>query len=115
VFGVTSYERTFAGMLAWERSMMRDLVTLYPSREGGNLTPTATSTIIGTSTPVFVEPIRPQDAFTDAIVANHDVRVLRDTAGQSLVLYGYVGKDLLILARDEAAYAALLGRLSEKE
>lgn len=113
VFGVTSYERTFAGMLAWERSMARDLVTLYPSRIAGELVPTGTSTTIGTSTPIFVEPVRPQETFIDAVVANHDVRILRDTAGQSLILYGYVGKDLLILARDEGAYAALLTRLVE--
>lgn len=112
VFGVTSYERTFAGMLAWERSMARDLMTLYPAREAGALTPAATSTAIGTSTPAYVEPVRAQDTFTDAIVANHDVRVLQDTNGQTLVLYGYVGKDLLVLARDEAAYTALLSRLS---
>lgn len=115
VFGVTSYERTFAGMLAWEGSMSRDLVTFYPSRGTGGLAPTATTGSIGTSTPVIVEPARAQDAFVDAVVGNHDVRILRDTMGQSLMLYGYVGKDLLILARDEAAYTALLGRLSGKE
>ena len=115
VFGVTSYERTFAGMLAWERSMARDLVTLYPARGEGDLAPSGTSATIGTSTPVFAEPVRPQTAFVDAIVSNHDVRILRDTRGQSLILYGYVGKNLLILARDEAAYAALIGRLSGKD
>lgn len=115
VFGVTSYERTFAGMLVWERSMVRDLATLYPARGAGGLAPSATSATIGTSTPVFTEAARPEGSFVDAVVANHDVRILRDTAGQSLILYGYVGKGLLILARDEAAYAALLGRLSDKE
>lgn len=112
VFGVTSYERTFAGMLAWERSMGRDLTTLYPARGTGELAPAATSTSIGTSTPVYIEPIRAQDTFIDAIVANHDVRVLKDTKGQTLLLYGYVGKNLLVLARDEVAYSALLSRLA---
>lgn len=113
VFEVTSYERTFAGMLAWERTMARDLAVLYPAREAGSLLPSATSTAIGTSTPVAPTAALPQAAFTDAVVANHDVRILRDTAGQSLMLYGYVGKDILVLARDEAAFTALLSRLTK--
>lgn len=112
VFRVTSYERTFAGMLSWEVSMARDLALLYPARAAGSLSPSGTTAAIGTSTPAYVEPVRPLAAFADAIVANHDVRVLRDTKGQTLMLYGYAQKDLLVLARDEAAYAALIARLS---
>ena len=112
VFKVSSYERTFAGMLAWEVSMAQDLMTLYPAKNAGSLAPTGTSEPIATSTPTFAEPVRPLPTFADAIVANHDVRVLKDTAGQTLMLYGYVTKDLLILARDEAAYENLVSRLS---
>ncbi|MES2994509.1 MAG: hypothetical protein V4681_00515 [Patescibacteria group bacterium] len=111
IFRVTSYERTFAGMLAWEVSMDRDLAVLYPARGAGNLLP-ATQAPIGTSTPQAVEPVRANTQFEDAIVQSHDVRVLRDTAGNTLMLYGYVDKETLVLARDEAAYTQLLSRLA---
>ncbi|HYF29161.1 MAG TPA: hypothetical protein VEA36_02230 [Candidatus Paceibacterota bacterium] len=112
VFKTSSYERTFAGMLAWETSIARDLAVLFPAKAAGSLAPTAASAPLGTSTPVAQPPARPLDAFTDAVVANHDVRVLRDTAGATLMLYGYAQKDLLILARDEAAFTNLISRLS---
>ncbi len=112
IFRVTSYERTFAGMLAWEVSMGRDLAVLYPARGAGNLLPVGTQAPIGTSTPQAVEPVRANTQFEDAIVQSHDVRLLRDTAGNTLMLYGYVDKETLILARDEAAYTHLLTRLA---
>lgn len=114
IFRVTSYERTFAGMLAWEGTMGRDLALLYPSYG-----PTATvgadedTLAIATATPAAaLEPARPLQEFADRIVSNHDVRVLADTAGNTLMLYGYADKETLVIARDEAAFAALLLRLS---
>jgi hypothetical protein len=50
--------------------------------------------------------------FEDVVVANRDVRILRDTRGRSLLLYGYADKETLIIARNEASFAALLTRLS---
>lgn len=101
ILKVNSYERTFAGMLAWEPSMASDLSTFYPPYV---ITPVdASSTPVAASSPT---------TFTDAVVANYDVRVLRDSAGKSLMLYGYLGKDLLIIARDEAAFTAIASRLN---
>ncbi len=116
---VDSYERTYAGMLTWEPLMMRDLALLYPlypARVEEPQVETASSTASttpATSTPVRLDPV-PAVAFTrfaDAVVANHDVRILRDTAGRSLMLYGYADKRTLIIARDEAAFETLLTRL----
>lgn len=95
LFKVNSYERTFAGMLAWEPTMASDLATFYPAYAGIASTSSKTPT-----------------SFVDAVVANYDVRVLRDSSGRSLMLYGYKGKDLLIIARDEAAFTALVSRLA---
>lgn len=101
ILNVSSYERTFAGMLAWEKTMPTDLAALYPSYDSA---PTTTAS----STPASTTP----QGFSDDVVDNHDVRVLRDSYGRSLMLYGYDGKDTLIIARDEAAFTALLARLS---
>lgn len=115
---VDSYERTYAGILTWEPLMHRDLALLYPlypvetstAIEGtvGTTTATSTTTI---KTPVFATEAPARTRFEDAIVANHDVRILRDSAGRSLILYGYADKRTLLIVRDEAAFEALLARL----
>lgn len=113
VFRVTSYERTFAGMLAWEETVGRDLALLYPSYGPPSVNEEAPVINLGTSTPVAAsEPAVPLPYFTDAVVASHDVRVLKDTRGNTLMLYGYADKATLILARDAAAFAALIPRLT---
>ena len=113
IFRVTSYERTFAGMLAWESTIGRDLAPLYPSYSAPTVNPEASKLNLGTSTPVSAAtPPVMLAYFADAVVASHDVRVLKDSAGNTLMLYGYADKSTLILARDEAAFTTLLARLS---
>lgn len=122
---VDSYERTYAGMLTWEPLLARDLALLYPLypvMEAPVLDPTptvststASSTLAASSTaPVITSAPAQATArtrFEDAIVSNHDVRVLRDTDGRSLILYGYADKRTLLIVRDEASFEALLARL----
>ncbi|MES2931492.1 MAG: hypothetical protein V4682_02210 [Patescibacteria group bacterium] len=118
---VDSYERTYAGILTWEPLMHRDLALLYPlypvesapAVEETVATTTATSTTATTTitTPAFATEAPARTRFEDAIVANHDVRILKDTTGRSLILYGYADKRTLLIVRDEASFEALLARL----
>lgn len=113
---VESYERTYAGMLTWEPLLQRDLAVLYPLYPVEAIpapeTASSTATTAATTTSVFTDSPAPAlTRFEDAVVANRDVRVLRDTMGRSLVLYGYADKRTLLIARDEAAFEALLARL----
>jgi hypothetical protein len=105
ILGVNSYERTFAGMLAWEQNMDDDLAIWFPPYAS-----LPTQDASSTSTPVVL--LQSSPGFVDAVVANYDVRILRDASGRSIMLYGYRGKDTLIIARDEAAFSALVSRLS---
>lgn len=128
---VDSYERTYAGMLTWEPLMLRDLAILYPlyapleapvtlEQVATSSTQISSSTGSTTSPPVMPpepETLQPSAAltrFADAIVANHDVRILRDTSGRSLILYGYADKRTLLITRDEASFEALLARLKSE-
>jgi hypothetical protein len=90
---VSSYERTFAGMLAWEPTLYQDVERWYPV--------TGTST---TAVPFFV----------DAVVRNKNVRVLRDGGGKTVMLYGYADRQTLLIARDETAFGDLLDRVVPK-
>ncbi|HEV7121261.1 MAG TPA: hypothetical protein VGN56_00385 [Candidatus Paceibacterota bacterium] len=92
ILRVSSYERTFAGMLGWEPTIASDLSALYPVSAGATQ----------------ADGVR---GFIDATVANHDVRILKDSANNTILLYGYRDKQTLIIAKDEAAFTALLVRL----
>lgn len=107
ILKVSSYERTFAGMLAWESTMGTSLAAFYPSYT--DIPQQAASSTASTSPQILLAA---SPAFVDAVVSNYDVRVLRDSYGRSIMLYGYRGKDTLIIARDEAAFTALATRLS---
>jgi hypothetical protein len=116
-----SYERTFAGMLQWEGRIRSDLAILYPdyALPSGPAPVVATTTrivngktVISTTTVAAAPVVLAAPRFVDEIAANHDVRALKDGAGRTLLLYGYKDKDLLIIARDEAAFTELVNRLS---
>ncbi|MBY0110851.1 hypothetical protein K2Y00_02500 [Patescibacteria group bacterium] len=105
VLRVSSFERTFAGMLEWEVDMVGDLAILYPAYP---VDPVVAPTT-GTTTPAEVIP---PPRFVDDVVASRDVRALRDYRERTILLYGYRDKETLIIARDEAAFAELVSRLT---
>lgn len=104
VLRVASYERTFAGMLAWESKVRDDLGKWYPSVAAA--TPVGTTTAATFQTEASALPF-----FVDTVVGNRDARALRDTTDNTLMLYGYADKRTLIIARDGAAFSAIIDRL----
>lgn len=116
ILSVSSYSDTFAGMLSWETVMPRDLAILYPtypsapvvtvSSTAATSTPAATST--APASPLSLQPA----GFHDETTSNHDVRVYRDSSGRSVLMYGYWNQTTLIIARDPAAFAEIVGRLA---
>jgi hypothetical protein len=113
ILRVNSYERTFAGMLGWENRMVTDLGLWYPEYATSTVMPEPVTPTTATSS-IVMQPLLPPapQNFVDAVVANHDVRVLRDRSGRSLILYGYADRQTLIIVRDEAAFTALVARLT---
>lgn len=107
ILSVASYGDTFAGMFSWEQGMPRDLKALFPPFAKGFGGQAASSTIATatTSTP----DIKPE--FRDEVVNNHDVRIYRDTAGRSIMLYGYWNQTTLVIARNPEAFSEILERL----
>ena len=99
ILSVGSYSATFSGMLSWEPTIQSDLAALFP------LYPTA-ATSTATSTALS------QGSFRDEVVSNHDVRVYRDSAGRSVLLYGYWDQATLIIARDPSAFVEITERLA---
>ena len=106
IFRVNSYERTFAGMLAWESRMLADLDSLYPPY------PAPVSELATTTAASSVVQPPASSFFIDEIVSNIDVRMIKNGSGRTLILYGYSDKETLIIARNEAAFTTLVARLN---
>lgn len=107
-----SFERSFAGMLSWESRIASDLAAFYPPLPAVT-TPTslATSSASSSTPPIRASSFAILRGFTDDIVENRDVRVLRDGAGRAVLLYGYHDKETLVIARNEGAFRELVRRL----
>jgi hypothetical protein len=117
ILSVSSYSNTFSGMLFWEKSMPRDLSALfgaYPSSSVSTSTATSTTSLVrgASSQATTTRASGIQTGFRDEVIANHDARVYRDSAGRSVLLYGYWNQTTLVIARDPAAFAEILQRLA---
>lgn len=108
ILSVVSYGNTFASMLSWEISMVRDLNPLFPTYQSVSVATTTVTEITATTTVRFAPPL----SFRDEIVSNHDVRVYRDADGRSVLLYGYWNQATLIIARDPKAFSEITQRLA---
>ncbi|MBI1999558.1 MAG: hypothetical protein HYS74_02855, partial [Parcubacteria group bacterium] len=91
VFSSTQPSRALAGMLRWELTLMRDLRPLYSSRVN-------TDTGLG--------------AFTDTVMDNNDVRVLRNNKGTPVLLYTFFNKNLLLIASSAETLERAIGRIA---
>lgn len=115
ILSVSSYSLTFSGMLSWEPSILNNLAALFPPYPASAVAmPIATTTPVATSTKgaVAAPVASTKGSFHDEVVSNHDVRVYRDIAGRSIVLYGYWNQSTLVIARDPAAFTEILRRLA---
>jgi hypothetical protein len=109
ILSVSSYSTTFAGMLSWEGAMPNNLAALFPAYPSAPA-PTTSTTTPQTATTTPVATTKP--GFRDEVVSNHDVRVYRDSAGRSILLYGYWNQSTLVIARNPSAFAEIIGRLA---
>jgi hypothetical protein len=84
---IDSFENAFAGMLDWEKSLVIDLESLITSSNDS-----------------------PSGTFRDIVIKNEDSRILRDKAGKSIIIYSFIGDDLLLIARNEETFREILDR-----
>ncbi len=112
-------------MLSWEPMMLNDLAAFYPAYPPLQIAaPSVATTTVAAATTTDAAPVpsattTPREAlltyipgFSDKVIANHDVRVYTDAAKRTLLVYGYWDETTLIIARNEAAFTELAGRLA---
>ncbi|MCR4325387.1 MAG: hypothetical protein NUV59_01095 [Patescibacteria group bacterium] len=93
---VLSYQRAFAGMLAWEAALNSDLAPAFQ--------PLTLQTTDETGGPAI-------RAFGDFVMRNYDTRVLRDDSGQIQMYYSFPTQDILVIAESPYSFNEILGRL----
>jgi hypothetical protein len=96
VIPVTNYDRAFAAMLSWERTMSSDLSPVFTA---------VPSTILD------VNGIPSSRVFVDDIIRNYDVRELKDDSGTVQLYYSFPSKNILIIAESPYSFPELLSRL----
>lgn len=96
IIPASSYERAFAGMLAWEAAINE------------NLSPFFTSV-----SPLFIDEngLLVERQFEDAVMLNYDVRVLKDDAGAVKLLYSFPTRNFLVIAESPYSLTEILSRL----
>lgn len=100
IFKTNYYQTAFAGMLAWESSLVNDLGPLF-----GNTADTAPA---GTTSDVFTGRTT---GFVDRTLHNRDVREALGAGGTPLLLWGFADKHTLIITDDEDTFEKTAGRL----
>ncbi|MBY0472944.1 hypothetical protein K2Q00_01490 [Patescibacteria group bacterium] len=123
ILKVDSYEQGYAGMLAWEKGIKKDLAPLFTYVPAPKITKpaqnpiavatstTATSTpSLATSTPEL-PPL--QTGFTDAVVQNHDARVTVDQYGTVNFLWTFLDRQTLVITTNPDTLREIIARLKQ--
>jgi hypothetical protein len=96
IIPVESYERAFAGMLEWERTMNADLTPIF------------------TSVPLLkrqADGLLSERQFEDTVMQNFDVRELKDDNGDTQLYYSFPTRTILIIAESKYSFPEILSRL----
>ncbi len=100
IFKSNYYQSSYAEMLAWERFMRVDLEEFLTGQ-------TSIPQVSGTTTITQTEA-----TFQDAIIKNRDVRVLKNAAGSTILLYGFLNQKTLIITTSEDTFSEVVSRLT---
>jgi hypothetical protein len=95
VIPVTSYDRAFASLLAWEPQMNPDLAPAFTA---------VPSSIAGSSGPV-------PRVFQDTVMRNYDVRALKDDNNYIQLYYSFPTPSILVIAESPYSFSEILSRL----
>lgn len=96
VVSVTSYDRAFAALLAWEPTMSAELSPIF--------TPLSAQTTDQNGLPT-------NRTFQDLVMRNYDVRALKDDVGDVQLYYSFPTQNILIIAESPYSFAEVLSRL----
>ncbi len=95
IIKLDSFENAFAGMLAWEKTLSREIGPLF-------------------STASLIQNMGPEESFSDLTDKNKDIRVL-SVGGNRVLLYTFFESDVLIITESLEATRILVDRLTQEK
>ncbi len=98
------YDSAFSGMLSLETTMAADLLEIFTRAKPP--VATSTETYIGDKVGDW------NDTFEDKVVKNKDVRILKDSAGKTVLLYSFINKETLVITTNEDTFNEIYNRLT---
>ncbi|MFA6897875.1 MAG: hypothetical protein WC250_00520, partial [Candidatus Paceibacterota bacterium] len=103
ILKVDSFQQAYASMLEWEKDLAYDFSDLlaYP-----NDTSVATTTA-STNALLFNDQL-----FSDTVIKNKDVRILRTATGRTRILYSILDQSTILITPSENAFGKVLERLA---
>ena len=93
IIQVDSYENALSGMLAWERKLLDDFY------------PTFGIDISGANQALF------EKKFEDIVFKNRDGRVLKNSVGETVLMYLFINDKTVIITRSTKVLEEILARL----
>lgn len=100
------FQNTFAGMLAWEKTMPDDLSELFRYKDRVREADNASSTI---SSYFGIT-----GDFIDRQLRNRDIREFRDRRGNLLFLYAFIDEKTLMITSTESAFMDIIDRIEKQ-
>ncbi|MSU55703.1 MAG: hypothetical protein EXS51_00105 [Candidatus Taylorbacteria bacterium] len=92
LLGVTSFDNAFAGMLAWEPTLLDDIGPLFNISSRGILNDVGSTTAKALSNTIVIK---------DVIIRNKDARAAFDPQGVIVFLYAFLDKQTLVFTTNE--------------
>jgi hypothetical protein len=89
IITIDDYSLAYPGMLKWEENMAKDLDGFF------DINPSTLENSV----------------FVDETVKNRDLRVLKDSTGKPLVIYSFIDRKTLIIARNEGILSAIVDKI----
>lgn len=89
ILTVDDYTLSYPGMLKWEETMIEDVGTLF------NVNISSTT----------------DKLFIDETIKNRDIRAVKNSSGNTVLLYSFVDRKTLVIAPNENILSAIVGKL----
>jgi len=84
----------YSEMLNWESRMGQDMGVLFPK--------------------LFTHLMSNPSVFTDETYKNKDVRVIKNTAGEVVLLYGFIDRNTLVITANDKIFEAILNKYNQR-
>ncbi|MDB5259592.1 MAG: protein of unknown function with transrane region [Candidatus Taylorbacteria bacterium] len=100
------FQNAYAGMIKWEPSIVDDMSSIfkYPAPPQGG---TGSTTDIASFFNI-------RGKFEDATIKNKDVRIFRNESGQTLLMYSFIDKNVLVITTGGNAIRNIVERIEKR-